>query len=142
MAVSERTLSEFLQHSGEVLPDLLEGEVLLHRRSGEDLVLLTKKQRDALQLTLHAFLRAAHGGTGEVSHAIPWFGFLSGSDQEACLDELRSVALGALESGRLAQLVETLYSWRATALAVWDERQRRRRSGDDVDEPLALPRPR
>jgi len=46
MPVGERTLSEFLQHSGQVLPDLAEGEVLLHRRDGEDLILMTRRQSE------------------------------------------------------------------------------------------------
>jgi len=139
---SERTLSDFLQHSGQVLSDLLQGEVLLHRRDGEDLVLLTKSQRDALQLTLRAFLQATRGGTAQVAGAIPWFGLLSSSDQATCLDELSNVALACLETGRLNQLVEGLYAWRATAIAAWDERQAKLSVGEDREELLPLPRPR
>jgi hypothetical protein len=141
MAISQRTLSDFLQHSGEVLPQLEQGEVLLHRRNGEDLVLSTKTQRDAVQVLLLTFMRAANGGAGRVAAAVQWFGFLSDSDQEACLKDLREVAAVWLETGRSAELIETLHAWRATALASWDSRYQRANALDEPDEPLSLARP-
>ncbi|MHB8620394.1 MAG: hypothetical protein ACYDAG_12620 [Chloroflexota bacterium] len=81
-------------------------------------------------------------GPSRVADAIPWFGFLSESDQLACLQELRQVAAAWLETGRSMELVETLYAWRATALASWDARYQRANAIDELDEPIPLPRPR
>ena len=92
MPVEEFTLTDFLQHSGKVLPKVAEGEVLLHRRDGDDLVLMTSAQMEALQATLRAFMSVADGGADRAATALPWYGFLPHSDQLECLRELRQGA--------------------------------------------------
>ena len=135
MAVSERTLSEFLQHSGRVLPDLAEGEVLLRRRDGEDLVLMTRAQSEALATTLRASFALSSGDAGAVQAVLYWFAFLSPQSQNECLRELREVGAAAVQTGRLSLLADTLYAWEATGLAAWDDRRRRER-GEVPDEEL------
>jgi hypothetical protein len=54
VAVSERTLSALLQHSGRVLSDLAEGGIALHRRDGEDLVLMTHRESEAVGTVFRA----------------------------------------------------------------------------------------
>jgi hypothetical protein len=145
MPVEEFTLTDFLQHSGKVLPKVAEGEVLLHRRDGDDLVLMTSTQMEALQTTLRAFMSITDGGADRVATALPWFGFLEHSDQLECLRELRQGADATMLTGRLSELEEIIDEWRATGLAAWDEKRLRDRGEADnynPSEPILLDRPR
>lgn len=137
----ESTLSEFLQHSGRVLSDLEEGEILLHRRDGEDLVLMTRRQSEALRATTEAFFALSTGQHAAVEAVLPWLVFLSPPDREACIRELRNVGAASLQTGQLSRLAETLCAWEASALAAWDERRYRERLGEPTEGPVDLPRP-
>jgi hypothetical protein len=141
VAVSERTLSEFLQHSGRVLPELAAGEVVLHRRDGEDLVLMTRRQREALNTMLRTFVAAASDDLTAASATLWWLRLLDPEDQQACLRELRQTTIVALATGQIEQLADALHGWEATALAVWDERRSRERGGYDEWDPVVVPRP-
>ncbi len=141
MPVKESTLSEFLLHSGRVLPEVEEGEILLHRRDGEDLILITRRQNEALHATARIFFALSTGDERAVDSVLPWLVFLSESDRAACIRELREVGAASLHTGRLARLAETLYAWEATALAAWDERRNRERLGYSDVAPIDVPRP-
>jgi len=141
MPVGEHTLTEFLQHSGRVIPEIAEGVVLLRRRDGDDLVLMTRGQNEALDTTLRVFVSLSAGGIEAISLVLPWFAFLSESGRQACLAELQVVAAAALDTGRLSSLAETLYAWEATGLAAWDEGRNRERAGWAEEEPIEIPRP-
>ena len=141
MARRESTLSDFLQHSGRVLPDIEEGEILLHRRDGEDLVLTTRRQSEALRTTAAAFFALSTGHHSAIEVVLPWITFLTASDRDACIRELRDVGAASLETGRLSRLAETLYAWEASALAAWDELRNRERLGQQLEAPVDLPRP-
>jgi hypothetical protein len=141
MATTERTLSEFLQHSGRLLDEIDEGEIELRRRSGEDLVLMTASQREALHVLAGAFVAASRDP--EIAGTVlPWLRLLSPDSRLLGLEELRAIAGVALETGRLGRLVETLRAWEATALATWDAQRNRERLGYDEDTPVPLARPR
>jgi len=144
MAIEEFTLTDFLQHSGQVLPKVAEGEVLLHRRDGEDLVLTTFAQMEALQATLRAFMSVTDGGTDRAATAFPWFGFLEPADQLECLRELRHGANATMLTGRLSELEEIIDEWRATGIAAWDVKRLQARGEADsynASEPTPLNRP-
>ena len=144
-----RTLTEFLQHSGRILPEIEQGEVVLRRRDGDEIVLVSRQHWQALESSLRILAEAYHvGRTGEWEHAeprewfsLPWLTLLHDEDRRACLDELITTALAALDSGRLAALADTLDRWRATALATWDDDRARDQGRRAVDDPLPLPRP-
>ena len=145
MPIEEFTLTDFLQHSGKVLPKVAEGEVLLHRRNGEDLVLTTSTQMEALQATLRAFMSITDGETERATAGFPWFSFLDPADQNECLRELRQGATATMLTGRLSELEEIIDEWRATGLAAWDEKRLRAVGGADnynAHEPTPLDRPR
>ncbi len=145
MPVEEFTLTDFLQHSGRVLPKVAEGEVILHRRDGEDLVLTTSTQMEALQTTLRAFMSITDGGPERATTVFPWFSFLGPADQVECLRELREGATAAMLTGRLSELEEIIDEWRATGLAAWDEKRLRARGGAEkykATEPTPIERPR
>ena len=162
MTLPEHTLTEFLQHSGTLLPEVERGGLLLRRRDGEDLVVMTRGQSEAL----HDAVRALAGavleglesasrqakGAGVASPAagqrvlalFPWMAYLSERDRIACLREIGEVASAAVGAGRADRLEEVLAEWRATGLAAWDEKRLRERDDRDayrVDDPVALPRP-
>lgn len=142
MAAKERTLSEFLQHSGRLMPAVEEGELVLRRRGGEDLVLMTASQREALHILSRTFLTAVPDDLAVATTVLPWLELLPPASRRACLEELRQVAAVALDTGRLGRLAEVLSSWRATALSTWDEQRNRERQGYDEDAPITLERPR
>lgn len=143
-----RTLTEFLQHSGTILPEVERGEVVLRRRSGDEIVLIAEQHLRALEASLRVLAEAYRAGQpGEQQapprrewFALPWMSLLHPDDQRACLDELTMTALAAVESGKFAALAETLAQWRATALATWDA-DRQHDPSYGADEPLPLERP-
>jgi len=138
-AATGTTLSEFLQHSGRLLPEIDKRDLVLRRRGGDDVVITSKRHRDALRTTLSVLLRLASGGT--VADAIPWFEFLSAHDQTICLREIFEATSGGLETGQLNVVSDVLYAWHATALANWDDRRRQLSGIEDIDGPLPLPHP-
>ncbi|MDE3074730.1 MAG: hypothetical protein KGJ86_04820 [Chloroflexota bacterium] len=137
--IGERTLSEFLQHSGRLLPEIERGDLVLRRRDGDDVVISTKRHHDAVHIALALLLRLA--SRGKAADALPWFRFLSKHDQEACLKEIFEATQGGLSTGELTVLDEVLTAWEATALANWDDRRRQLAGIEETDEPLPLPRP-
>src|SRR5262249_17767667 len=100
LAVSERTLSEFLQHSGRIWPGLPTGEVELRRRDGEDLVAMTRGQNDALGTVLRLFVALGTADDRAAETVLPWLAFLSEADRAACLRELGQTATAAVVTGR------------------------------------------
>lgn len=149
-AVASTTLTEFLQHSGRILPQVDQGEIILRRREGDDLVVLTRRHWKALSDSYLALAEAYRQGrmdapmrgvSSPTGFALPWLSLLAPEDQATCLDELSKATIAALQSGRLADLAFLLAQWRATALATWDDEQRRKRPEAQIDDPWPLPRP-
>jgi prevent-host-death family protein len=141
----DRTLTDFLQHSGDVLPEVERGEVRLRRRGADDLVLVSGRHWDRLSdmiriLAEDAHLRAASPSAPE-RFAVGWLGLLGPDDRATCIEELRRATLAAFESGRLADLENAVDGWRATALATWDDEQNRNRAGYSEDAVVPLARP-
>ncbi len=145
-----RTLTEFLQHSGEILPEVEHREVVLRRRSGDDLVIVSREHWQALEDSLRVLAEAYHhsraadrseAGEEPAWFALPWLSLLRPEDRQACVAELTRAALAALEAGRLPALAETLDQWRATALATWDADRAADSPDSSADAPFPLPRP-
>src|SRR5438552_15759694 len=101
-SMAEHTLTEFLQHSGKVLAEVSRGGVVLHRRDGEDLVVLTRSQNDAVSTTVRALAGAVldhPNGEQRAVAVLPWLAFLSPQDRAECLRELSEVASAAAATG-------------------------------------------
>jgi len=149
VAVPTRTLTDFLQHSGQVLTELDEGEVVLRRRQGDDLVVLSRSHWEAVLSSIRLLAEAHRPAPTASSDAtasrvwlsLPWLALLEPEDRQACIEELTAAALAAVESGRLRTLADILSEWRATALATWDASRLRDRPGYFDDAPVSLPRP-
>jgi hypothetical protein len=140
MAIAHHSLSRFLQHSGDLFAEIEDGEVLLKRRDGPDLAIMTFAQATALANTLRVLV-----APDNAISVLPWLSYLGSEGIDACLNELREVGPAAAATGELRRLEETLHQWYATALACWDERLLGRRA--DYKEYLAedsteLPRPK
>jgi hypothetical protein len=148
-SMAEHTLTDFLQHSGRVLADVGRGSIVLHRRDGDDLVVMTRGQSDALSTAVRVLAAAAPRPSGAAADeaaaaVLPWLVFLSAEDRAACLRELGEVAGAAVATGHLDRLEELLYQWEASALAAWDDLRLRERTDYDEyvrDEPVPLARP-
>ncbi len=150
MPVAERTLTDFLQHSGRILPELDSGEVVLRRREGDDLVIVSRKHWEAFAASMRALAEAyrdaraecqGQGGKQREWFALPWMSLLLGDDQEACIRELTLASITAMETGKFVDLVEVMAQWRATALATWDDAQSQGLTGYREDDAIPLSRP-
>lgn len=145
--VMSRSLTYFLQHSGAVLPELEHGVVTLERRDGGDVDLMTHAHRTALETVVRLLAEITTRGPQGAASVLPWLRFLTQQQQDECLADLTETARAAVDSGRLDHLEQTLYAWRATGLAAWDEQVAREHSlpADQLgqaDVPVELARPR
>lgn len=141
MAVGERTLSEFLQHPNDVIPELARGPVVLRRRDADDLVVMTLEQSEALETALRAVASTVGEKTAAAEAALPWLAFLSARDQQVCLREIASAASAAVSTGRFDLLRDTIYAWQSTGLAAWDYRNRRGDPAYNEEAPVEVERP-
>lgn len=127
MATAEHTLSFLLRNSGAVLEEARHGDVVLHRRDGEDLYLATATReravRDGLGVAarvLRAVLRdeATRAAVArELARELAWAHFLPLRDREHFLDEFAHVAAACAEAEAYEPLVRLLGDWKATAEA-------------------------
>jgi hypothetical protein len=150
MTVRERTLTDFLRQTGEILPELERGEIILKRRDGADIVVMSRDHWQALAESLRFFaevctksqaLSNSSSGSQSSWFAFPWIALLSEEDQNACVHELTQATVATLEFGRSSYLRETIDQWRATALATWDDSRRRDDPIYRGDAPQPLSRP-
>jgi len=72
---------------------------------------------------------------------LPWLAFLSAADRQTCVHEIARAAAGAMASGKVKFLTDTLYAWEATGLAAWDAHNRQGDTRYDAEEPVPLKRP-
>ena len=152
MSDIKHTFSHFLRNSGEVLSAVEHGDVLLDRRDGADLLLVTESRensiRESLDITTRALARMlAHEELREESQAVfvetlPWIGWLSTSDQEAFLDSLLATSQACRATGGYGPLEKLLSSWKASARIVHDPELASYLNADrGLDNEVALARP-
>ena len=148
MPVAERTLTDFLQHSGQILPEVERGELVLRRRSGDALIVLSEKYWQALAKSLATLVEGIRDIQDRChcppvqrrrDFALSWLSYLSEEDRKECLHELSLAVLSAFEDGKFRELAETVAQWRATALASWDDAQKP--EGYWESAPVEVPRP-
>lgn len=119
--------SELSRNSASVFAAAESSPVLVTRRDGEDLVLMTKREADATA-TLNEFAAQLLGITAhsprelanKVSQLYPWMLALSPTDQEQCASDLLAATRAALATGRPERVVSEIVSWRETARAMSD----------------------
>lgn len=138
MAVKEHTFSKFLQHSGEILPELAHGPVTLRRRDGEDLLVLSVPQGEWWRQATEVIV---DGASHDPAAMNTWLVLLPPETRRQCLHDLSRALKMTFSLGQFEILRDELYAWEATALAVWDESRHRERPEYDAVELSGLPRP-
>ncbi|HEV2125936.1 MAG TPA: hypothetical protein VGW38_24525 [Chloroflexota bacterium] len=139
--MAERTLSEFLQHPNDIMPDLERGPVVLRRRGADDLVVMTREHNGSLETALRVVSTCVTQGTAAAGTTLPWLAFLDARDQAMCLREIALAAGAAMATGRFDLLRDTVYVWQSTGLAAWDYQNRRGNPVYDVEDPVEVARP-
>lgn len=139
--------SELSRNSASVFAAAEVSPVLVTRRDGEDLVLMTKEKADAttalnefaaqlLGITAHSVADLAE----KLSAAHPWILALRHEDQEQCARELLQATRTALATGQPHRVISEMLSWRETARAISDGLQASthdwRESLELVDRPV------
>jgi PHD/YefM family antitoxin component YafN of YafNO toxin-antitoxin module len=134
--------SELSRNSASVFAAAEVSPVLVTRRDGEDLVLMTKEKADATT-ALNEFAAqllgiAAHSAAElaeRLSTAHPWILALRQEDQEQCARDLLQATRTALATGQPQRVISEMLSWRETARAISDGLQA---STNDWRESLEL----
>ena len=134
--------SELSRNSASVFAAAESSPVLVTRRDGEDLVLMTKREADA-STALNEFAAQLLGITAhsprdladKVSQLYPWMLALSQADQEQCAVDLLQATRTALATAQPGRVISELLSWRETARALNDGLQV---SSDDWLESVTL----
>ena len=119
--------SELSRNSATVFAAAEASPVLVTRRDGEDLVLMTKREADATA-TLNEFAAQLLGLTAhspqeladKVSQLYPWMLALRQEDREKCASDLLQATRAALATGQPERVVSEMLSWRETARALSD----------------------
>ena len=119
--------SDLSRNSATVFAAAEASPVLVTRRDGEDLILMTKREADATA-TLNEFAAQLLGLTAyspqeladKVSQLYPWMLALRQEDREQCASDLLQATRAALATGQPERVVSELLSWRETARALSD----------------------
>jgi len=125
---TKHTFSYLLRNSGDVLTEVEHVDVLLDRRDGADLLLVTESRedsiRDSLDITIRALstvfasekLRPAAMDAFVESH--PWVSWLSPADREEFIDAFILTATACRSTGGYGPLEKFLNRWKASAQIV------------------------
>jgi len=124
VSMAERTFTQMLRNSGEVLAQVEHHDVVL-RRDGEDLFLSLRSReesvRDALGVLARTLLAAGidpgarRRVAGAVSSALPWTAFLPEDERAEFFEALTSTAAACVEVDLFEPLAHLIDGWRATA---------------------------
>lgn len=103
------------------------GPVAVTRRDGEDLVLMSKRDADAIDwlLTFAAQVLAVSvenkdGLSDRLASLYPWMLTLGNADREQCAADILRASQAALATHQPQLAVAEVTSWRETAMAVAD----------------------
>ncbi len=120
--------------------------ILVTRRDGESLVLMSEREADA-QAQLFEFAAQLIAVTTDdngsledrMANRFPWMLALKMESRKQCADDLVKAARAALSTGQAHLAIAELTSWRETAIAIaagWDKIQ-----PEWLDEPVLVERP-
>jgi PHD/YefM family antitoxin component YafN of YafNO toxin-antitoxin module len=120
--------------------------VLVTRRDGENLILMSSKEAEAAQRLQHyaAQLMGLVGETRqerveEMTRLYPWMLALSPHDQERCAADLMTATRAALATGQPQILMAEVLSWQETAAAISENLTLEPSSWSDALEPVTRP---
>lgn len=125
MPVVERTLSDMLRNSGEVIEEAALRDVILRRRDGDDLFLALRSRERAVRESLGVLariLRAALHDDGAraavvkwAAEELPWTTLLPADEAEVFLADFARKVVACVETDAYEPLVHELADWKATA---------------------------
>lgn len=134
MATKTIPYSAFLRGPGAVLPSVEDGDVVLERRDGGDLVLTAgarfEARREGMALATRILRHLARTDPARaaelVGEELPWLRWLPDEDRAACVGELLADLAAGADTGSLEPFGRSLAAWRATA-EVWADPELARR---------------
>lgn len=154
MTVAEFPFSTLLRAPRTVTDRLASGDVVLHRRDGEDLYLSVRSraERDAESVgeatrMLAALTRSPEGQrlvTSALRDAFPWMGFLTEHGRGQFVAEFIDTARACADVGTWAPFGQLLHEWKTTAALQADPDTHAALSGPlpDTDHgPVPAPEP-
>jgi PHD/YefM family antitoxin component YafN of YafNO toxin-antitoxin module len=138
--------SELSRNSLKVFSAAEISPVLVTRRDGESLILMSEKEADAqselfeLAAQLIAVTIDNDGSLAErMAKHFPWMLALNAADRTQCADDLIRAGQAALSTGQAHHAVAVLTSWRETAIAIaagWNDEEL-----EWLDVPVLVERP-
>ncbi|MDD2859105.1 MAG: hypothetical protein PHU75_10580 [Candidatus Nanopelagicales bacterium] len=124
MEVARMTLSTFVQKPTHVLAKLDEGDVLLTRRDGEDVLLsiasVAESQSAAVSSVVELLATWAAAASVEtlrslISQKNPWAALLDAADRDDFVDEYLTTLRGCAAIGNFSRLAIVVDAWKGTA---------------------------
>jgi hypothetical protein len=147
-ALFETQFSTLLRSSGAILQEVEHRDVLLHRRDGEDLMLVRADReatlRDSFATAARMLARLPDDVVLQLAEAIadelPWTRFLPREDQLRFLREFVEVARACDEVGAYEPLSQCVREWENTALVHANPALREVIHAEhEIDEPVPRP---
>lgn len=122
--VLERTWSDFLREPKTVTEEVEHADIVLRRRDGENLYLVTEQRQAAVQATFAIVSRMLASIASDASMrrklaiqpTMPWLTFLPIEDRSQFAQEFIDTAVASAELGTLQPLSMLIAEWRNTAL--------------------------
>lgn len=149
MATKSFSYSVFLRGPSQVLPSLVDADVVLERRDDENLVLMRDERFEAGVATLRIAVRALatlarrNRDLAEevLAEELPWTTWLPETERHACVRELLGHLMAGADTGELVPFSRALTSWRSTAVAWSDPQIARDLRGPFPGDGAEVPRP-
>ena len=128
MTTAEATFTDFLRNPRAITDRVADGDVILHRRDDEDLVLTTaaRASAEASSIAVLSGLIVSALEDDEVRSRIarrsplPWTHFLPDTERQRFFTELFDCVLGGIELKTMVPVARLLDEWRATAAVYAD----------------------
>jgi hypothetical protein len=149
MTTADATFTDFLRNPREVTERLREGDVILHRRDGDDLRLSVESRAAATIESLQVVGRVLTDILADAAvrdrisdrAALPWVRFLPRQERTRFYTELFECVEGAAQLGTLAPVSRLLDEWQATAAVHADPVLAGRLRRPVTEDRGAVPRP-
>ena len=125
LRTTTRRSSDLSKHSAEVFAEAEDHPVVVTRRDGEDLVLMSQREAEGrsrlLQFAAQLIGVAVDDDgplAGRMSRAFPWMLALSKEDRATCAQDLVDAARASFSTDQPHLALAELTSWRETATAI------------------------
>jgi hypothetical protein len=152
MTTMTRSFSGMLRNSGDVLHELEHADVLLHRRDGEDVMMVARHRESAVRDSLSMAVRGLGAVLADadlagrvldaLADAMPWTAWLEPQDRASFARAFVSTAQACYETDYFEPLSRLLNRWKSSAEIAHDPELSALLAADRGDDELvALDRP-